>query len=343
MISTFWSRRRRAGFTLIELLVVIAIIAVLVALLLPAVQQAREAARRSQCQNNLKQLGLALHNYHETYNRFPAESVWAYTPPGASVKQARNYTWITMLLPNLDQAPLYNSINFSLPLWGQMDSTGTLIVSRQLPVLTCPTDANATSGGFQGMGITCYSGAEGYDWWTRNADPLGGVFTLNYSTKIADISDGTSNTIAIGETCSSGYKNGGHLRCGSGIPRKGLGESVFHPAFVSPPFSDSQGSSGNKWPSPDGLNNPQTSWQWWKAAPYAYKPTYLHCFGLNAEWPGASSLHTGGAQFLMADGSVRFLSSNINYPGENTNGWVGGAGVWGALNTMKGSEIVGNY
>ena len=93
----------------------------------------------------------------------------------------------------------------------------------------------------------------------------------------------------------------------------------------------------------DTASRNASDWQWWKAAPYAYKPTYLHCFGLNAEWPGASSLHTGGAQFLMADGSVRFLSSNINYPGENTIGWVSGAGVWGALNTMKGGEVVSNY
>src|SRR5437879_8676456 len=100
-MTTRW-QRRRLGFTLIELLVVIAIIAVLVALLLPAVQQAREAARRSQCKNNLKQLGLALHNYHEAFSVFPPESIWALD--SASPKQPRNYTWIVMLLPQLDQS-----------------------------------------------------------------------------------------------------------------------------------------------------------------------------------------------------------------------------------------------
>lgn len=249
MTDMFASHRRRcasrrAGFTLIELLVVIAIIGVLVALLLPAVQQAREAARRAQCKNNLKQVGLALHNYHDVANRFPPESIWAFTPIGSTTKQPRNYSWIVMLLPYVDQAPLYNSINFSLPIWGQVDTTGQTIVSRQLPVLTCPSDPGLGSAP-QGMGWTNYSGAEGYDWWPRGNDSLGGMFTLNYSTMMSQIVDGTSNTIAVGETCTAGYSGGGFQTTGHGKLNAGSANAFFRPALVSPPYSDSQGSSGS--------------------------------------------------------------------------------------------------
>src|SRR6201994_3071847 len=108
---------RSRGFTLIELLVVIAIIAVLIALLLPAVQQAREAARRTQCKSNLKQIGLALHNYLDQARMFPPESIWAYGNVGSW--QPRNFTWLALILPMIDQAPLYNQTNFSAPVWNQ--------------------------------------------------------------------------------------------------------------------------------------------------------------------------------------------------------------------------------
>src|SRR5262245_47588566 len=179
MLTLSRSKRTSQGFTLIELLVVIAIIAVLVALLLPAVQQAREAARRSQCKNNLKQIGLAMHNYHEMASSFPPETIWSFDPTGTGTgpnKQPRNYTWLVMLLPYLDQAPLYNAINFSLPIWGQM-AAGKSIAGTQLPILACPSDPAVVwmQGASRGpFGVTCYSGSEGYDWWTRNADPLGG-------------------------------------------------------------------------------------------------------------------------------------------------------------------------
>src|SRR5438045_1660058 len=138
---------RRLGFTLIELLVVIAIIGVLIALLLPAVQQAREAARRSQCKNNLKQIGLAIHGYHDTFNLFPPSAIFGWYAPGTPVTGAvpRNFSWIVMLLPYLEQGPLYNMINFSIPFYDtslktQIDSNGAPLTAKKLSVLMCPSD-----------------------------------------------------------------------------------------------------------------------------------------------------------------------------------------------------------
>ncbi len=323
----------RRGFTLVELLVVIAIIGVLVALLLPAVQAAREAARRMSCGNNLKQIGLALHNYHDTHKRFPPESIWAYGTQGAW--QPRNFSWIALTLPYVEGQALQSQIDFTLPLWNQM-AAGKPIREYKLEVLVCPTDPYiGEPSAYHGMSWTNYAGAEGYDWWNRSADPLGGIFTFQSSIRMAQIVDGTSNTIAVGEVSAVGFKNGPHLTGGTGISRKGAGEAVFRPALVSPPYSDSQGSAGSAYPSPDGANNPQTSWSWWRAGPHAYKPTYLACWGINSDWPGPSSFHPGGAQFALADGSVRLIPETVDFRG-NPPDWNDQLGVWMKLNTMGG-------
>jgi prepilin-type N-terminal cleavage/methylation domain-containing protein len=327
------------GFTLVELLVVIAIIGILVALLLPAVQAAREAARRMSCSNNCKQLGLALHNYHDTFQTFPPEAIWSYpdTPP----LQPRNYTWIALLLPFFEQGSLAQQIDYKLPLWNQNTSSGQKIREVPIAALRCPSDPGlGPPANTHGMSVTNYVGTEGYDWWSRGYDPLGGVFTFQTATRISDITDGTSNTIAIGECTSLGHKDGGFLRCGAGTRRINATEAVFRPALVAPPYSDSQGSFGAQYASPDGVNNPQPSFIWWRAEPHAYKPTYLHSFGINSEWPGADSAHPGGAQFTLCDGSVRFLSDTIDYPGENITGYSQGSGVWGGLNTKAGREPI---
>lgn len=335
-------RGQQRGFTLVELLVVIAIIGILVALLLPAVQAAREAARRMSCSNNAKQIALALHNYHDTYQTMPLETNWAYRDAGGAWLP-RNYSWLAMTLPFIEQGTLADQIDFRYPLWGQLAADGRAVYAVPISVLRCPSDPGlGPVESSHGMAVTNYAGAEGFDWWNRRNDPMGGVFTFQTATKFADITDGTSNTIAFGEVTSYGYKDGGHLRCGTGRPRTSAGEAVFRPALVSPPYSDSQGSAGMGYPSPDGANNPQTSWAWWRAGPHAYKPTYLHCFGINAEWPGTCSAHPGGAMFGMCDGSVQYLSQNIDYPGENipSIAYTRGAGVWGALNTKRGNETV---
>lgn len=345
------------GFTLVELLVVIAIIGILVGLLLPAVQAAREAARRMSCSNNLKQIGLALHNYNSTFNSLPAAAHWKSgdilsTAAPANAAQARNFTWIASILPYCEQTALYNSINFGLPLWGpgtpQRLPDGSNIVSKRIPTFECPSDP-AFGGGpnRHGLAWTNYAGAEGYDWWRRPNHPISGVFNLNTYTKFSAITDGTSNTLAVVECSTQGFQPNpgvaGHLKTGGGIPRTGGSDNaVFRSLLLA---TNTNGDVTTSW----NLPNPQgnISGFWWRASPHAMQPTFLHCFGINNNWPGASSRHTSGAQSVYVDGSVHFLSENIDYP---TNGEAGlapavpnhsrGAGVWGAINTITGGETV---
>ena len=238
MIPTPLRHSRLRAFTLIELLVVIAIIAVLVAILLPAVQQAREAARASQCRNNLKQLALALHNYHETGGMFPSAVTWG-TPT-----MAHHHTWVTRVLPFIDQAALFNKINMSASSW---DNTGSpsnrSLVGSPVTGIRCPSEAGATdgSGGSKGVTITSYAACEGYDWWQRSpggAGPendggigKGGIFTANVWTRIAEIPDGTSNTILLGEATAPGYDGGPANTSGLGRPR--VGDPLFRSALTA--------------------------------------------------------------------------------------------------------------
>ena len=195
----------RRGFTLIELLVVIAIIAILIALLLPAVQQAREAARRSQCQNNLKQIGLGLHNYHDTHKVFP---------PG--VITDTGWAWGTMILPFVDQANLYNTMAPG----GIMDlSNATQLANAQtvLNVYLCPSDPWGSpqkntnyaititppggSAATYNIGMSNYTGASGTSLGNCEAvSSMGtGILTINSNIKVRDVTDGASNTMLVGE------------------------------------------------------------------------------------------------------------------------------------------------
>jgi prepilin-type N-terminal cleavage/methylation domain-containing protein/prepilin-type processing-associated H-X9-DG protein len=332
---------RRRGFTLIELLVVIAIIAVLVALLLPAVQQAREAARRAQCKNNLKQMGLAFHNYHESFGTFPAESLMMMDPGSQlGAKAPRNFSWICSILPQIDQGPLYNQINFGAPAFNQ-NLQGTLLQQVKLPALLCPSDPGFPNGLPWGLAYVSYGITQGWDWWNRYGNyyagvdtRLAGVGVAGCYTKVAMITDGTSNTIMIGETDSSS-NTGSQFCC---TRKRTAGERVFRTCLIAAQTnSDAEGKAASIYPQawsasfldPDGGTMAQTR-GWWQQAPYALSPFYISAYAINSEWPGASSVHSGGAQFVMCDGSVRFISGNIQH---NGNWWQS---IWQALQSIAG-------
>ncbi|WP_437230738.1 DUF1559 domain-containing protein [Planctomicrobium sp. SH661] len=265
----------RRAFTLIELLVVIAIIAVLIALLLPAVQQAREAARRSQCKNNLKQIGLGLHNYHDTHSVFPPGFVYeSMTWPSIPTTKTNCWGWGVFLLPFIDQAPLYVSLN---PQGGNLPAANTT-TRTFLPVYNCPSDVGEKiNPNFLSHGKSNY--------------PISvRISHQNTNRRIRDITDGTSATILAGERARV-YADGGRKSLG-GIwlgmhydTSTGYSGQARHPIntnWVGTAANFSSTSATSSW-SGDG-NNTRDAW---------------------------TSLHVGGAHFLLCDGSVRFLSENI--------------------------------
>ena len=201
---------RRIGFTLIELLVVIAIIAVLIALLLPAVQQAREAARRSACKNNLKQIGLALHNYHETFKQLPNGNNWV---AGQDTWDWRNRSAHVMILPYVDQAPLYAKYDMSQFYDYSGGGVDNYNIARQfVPVYRCPSDSTKPTDNLKGINYPVCAGTNSV--WRGNGDGGGptvqrqnGLFGATISVDFASITDGTANTIMVGEQVIAG----GHL------------------------------------------------------------------------------------------------------------------------------------
>ncbi|MEZ6123234.1 MAG: DUF1559 domain-containing protein [Planctomycetaceae bacterium] len=330
MDSFFRDRPRcRSGFTLIELLVVIAIIAILIALLLPAVQQAREAARRTQCRNHLKQLGLALHNYHDVHNTFPPGAViflgnssagsgdtttsaattggWDTIWRGAN--GGRCQSWMVQILPYVDQAPLYNQWNFNLDLVGNQ-----ALATMQIPTYLCPSRPSSRHNpaiGYQGWGSghNDYGGCFGAGNLTGNSSSnknrlyygtnstsargslgnKGGIFGGNTRTRMRDITDGTSGTFLTGEVQRL---NGGFT---TNTSIDGWAVGGLPTLFTT-----------------DVVNQ-----------------TRMGINGDQREAPGSD--HEGGAQFGMADGAVRFVSENID------------ATLFSALGTAGDGEVVGEF
>jgi prepilin-type N-terminal cleavage/methylation domain-containing protein len=344
--------KSKAGFTLVELLVVIAIIGVMVGLLLPAVQAAREAARRMSCQNNLKQIGLALHNYHDTHNTFPPGAVWG-VGPRAPFTLPYHHTWNVMILPFMEQQGLYDSINKALPIWPQvLPTTNQLIISQQIPTLRCPSDAGSSKAEENhNIGVTNYAGSEGYHWWeTANigvgwpnptesagyADVIShtadfqNIFTQNRTRAMKDVKDGTSNVIMVSEKDSAGFGGGPIRTSGRGVVRRG-NNRVFCSALVATAVNGWAGNEGTPNPprttNPDGSTKPTSGW--FRAGPHAFTPTYISAWGPNSEWPGPSSMHPGGIQSLWVDGSVSFVANSIDY------------GTWLKVNAMNtGMRII---
>lgn len=314
---------RRRGFTLVELLVVIAIIGILVGLLLPAVQAAREAARRMQCSNNLKQLGLAILNYESTHKKLPSGRI----SPGClntatitnATRPAQNIHGLVPLLPYLEQTPLYNQFNWTAS-FGDYTRSGVLLATptalasgnarlaaTSIPGFICPSDggprkiitpavnmiyapqlngdntieASKTSYDF----ITNAAGLNTYNYWKIVSTDTRNMFGENSWTGMSSIQDGTSNTLAMGEQTldlingvTSGWSFIGWVS--NGIDPVGRFNTTF----------------------------PATGLNVWKYNVSALRP------GARASWYNAASMHTGGVQFVYADGSVHFITQSIDEP-----------------------------
>jgi len=352
---------RSRGFTLIELLVVIAIIAVLIGLLLPAVQAAREAARRSQCINNMKQIGLALHNYHQTNDVFPLGNVG--TGPDILPGQPGwdGYSAHAQLLGYLEQGSLYNAINFSLSSTQLANTTGVL---PKVAGFLCPSDANAGGGGNSGWSVNndnsntnSYSASTGTTYIPGDNGQGGtsstGMFSYQYCYGIRDCPDGSSNTIAFAEHLVGGPSPNRDRRNGvngsGGSPQWG-GRSVDAYSNTAQVTTNLQGCA-TTWQS--GTNYQNSRGYIWSIGstgftlfntivpPNSKLYPFSHCMfygsGGASGWPGAAngsnfananSNHPGGVNVLFADGSVKFLKDSINM---NT--------YW-SLGTKGGGEVV---
>lgn len=350
--------RIRRGFTLIELLVVIAIIAVLIALLLPAVQQARESARRTQCKNNLKQLGLALHNYHDTFNMLPGFAVGSGTPNAGSGNPGfrTRMSGIVSLLPYMDQAPLYTVIWADSPSKYPWDTSGAYWKTT-LPALVCPTDSGMTppTGTFCGKRNYVFCAGDGV---ATNGDNGGsntpiivvtrGMFGAISYLNIAACNDGTSNTLAMAESVAPFATNAFGMVAASTGSTPAACQALYNRGTRTYPGGGWTGdtSRGYRWG--DGA-------AYFSAFTSAVPPNSGNCFSSasmghwNQGFYTASSMHVGGVQCLMMDGSVRFISENIssgNQAATPPSGNTGGAspyGVWGALGSRIGGEAVGDF
>ena len=334
--------RNRRGFTLIELLVVIAIIAVLIALLLPAVQAAREAARRSQCVNNLKQLGLGVQNYISTNTALP--------PSSAANGPVQNFGMKVRILPFMEQTALYNAINFSVGSWQSQNDGGDLndtVVATQVATFLCPSDGNAPHNGNFGAG-NAFNGAAhtnypnnlgpGRNWYGQNGSTGGGGPVVgpaymigccdpnfNNTLTLSNITDGTSNTAIFSEWV-----------CGtSGTYKPGLG--------IVWTATSGQGAGGSLIGDMQACQaSTTTNWdykgEWWTSGDSGRgggygatnTPNKKSC---DAGDPtktrvGASSKHSGGVNVLFLDGSVKFVKDSVSPPS------------WYAIHTMDQGEVV---
>ena len=265
----------RRGFTLIELLVVIAIIAILIALLLPAVQQAREAARRTQCKNNLAQIALALHNYDMAHGSLPIGSV---NPTGPIVSEPQGYhmSWLAQLLPFMDQQPLYSQIDFHV---GAYDPKNEFARKTMLVTVLCPSDFRYGGGGQSEPGRSSFAGCH-HDVEAAIDHGNHGVLVLNQAISFDSITDGAASTIFVGEKALQdgelGWISGTRATLRNTGHRINLNLQSLRNQFPIQPTANS---------------------------PAAIGPEHVG---------GFSSHHTGGAHFALGDGSVRFLNENIS-------------------------------
>lgn len=290
----------RIAFTLIELLVVIAIIALLIAILLPAVQQAREAARRSSCRNNLKQIGLALHHYHDTFSVLPP-AWFGVTAGQPDIAGMNGWGWAARLLPHVDQGALFNTINFNVKIGDPLNATPRVTL---LPVFRCPSDVAPNQWTINSSGTTtplvslasasyaaCFGTSE-----VDNCNGLApgipctsdGVFYLNSKTRFSDVTDGLSTTMLLGEHQTR--ETAGWLYTWAGVVAGGDDPiiRILADTDVTPNFSTIRRDE-------------------------------------------FASYHPGGSQFVLGDGSVRYIGTNISLT------------IYRNLATRAAGDVIGEF
>ncbi len=347
--------RQRSAFTLIELLVVIAIIAILIALLLPAVQQAREAARRTQCKNNLKQIGLAQHNYHDVHNTFPLTMGW--DQPDSRHGQ---FSDKVAMLPFLERASEYSLVNVDLAPYeatGWHGNENIQSTGGTLPVFNCPSEPHdhvdgrhkATRFNYSSnVGVLKYNSASrGID-GTHNGTAWFAGFgaTPDGPVNFGSMLDGTSNTVTYAEIVSSPGAAGTGTSTDRRIRKRqsyswavGNTHSELRDNCLASAAAGNLGNMNDNW----RQSIKGSSWAWsfigtgnnyshnmLPNEPSCHNVDGLTDWGINSMM-AAGSEHTGGAQVLMADGSVRFVSENID------------KNVWWGIGTRNGGETIGEF